>query len=164
MSQVDRFLTLVNQRYFDNSDSKRLELDELWKSFEKKDNIVCSFVLTRGKNKGNPCKKPCHGNDMCKLHTKQEELTSTCTVLLKSGGICGRPCTGNRCSFHPVKEKKLVVRQCGDIYLVKGTKVIFCMDTQTVLGYKDKKRIVYEENYQVKQVCNDYKLTFKQQL
>lgn len=153
MAHVDQFLTLV-QQYFDSpDDGTRTELRALWDRCRG-----CSFVLTRGKHKGEACGKP-STSICCKNHTKPI-FSSTCTVVLGSGRVCGRPCEGSRCSFHPVKtQKPLVVRPWKTgTYLVKGTNVVFCMYTKTVLGYKVGTTIVHEENDAVRSVCETYRL------
>jgi len=88
MSRIEAFLTLINEKYFQSS--KSLELQELWKSTEE-EKIVCDFIMTQGKRKGEAC-----GKEHCLLHVKKVE----CNFIMKSGLRKGQPCE-KACKTHP---------------------------------------------------------------
>jgi len=166
MAQVERFLSTINQRYFDHSEQQLQALHTLWEQ--------CDSSTIKPKSYKTVTDEPAKVSEEEDEPAEEEEPkkkrnrnNATCTVLLRSGKrkgmACGRPCMGTRCTFHPIEqEKNLVVRPWGDVHLVKRTSVVFCINTQMVLGYKMGNRIVREENDQVRSVCEKYGLTFKE--
>ena len=91
-----------------SSDSDYCKIHKNYKEPKETKSVnLCKFILTRGKNKGNPCcKKVKDDNDFCSRH--QINYTLCNKILTKGknkGKECGKKCYDNSglCNKHSIK-------------------------------------------------------------
>jgi hypothetical protein len=129
----------------------------------------CSTTITSGKRKGELCGKPCVSENACTVHakskeTKEKKETATknvCGVMLKDKNqICGKPCDANKesCNEHDV----IRIKKHGALHIIKGTNVIFDIDTESAIGHLDEdgKTPIYRKNDEVQAACVRYSISF----
>ena len=91
--------------FFNESDFQKKMLAHVKRSLsgEPESESKCEFILTRGKNIGQPCSKPCHPeSDLCSRHIAmmarnaakedEEEAPGKCPHILLSGKRKGSAC------------------------------------------------------------------------
>jgi hypothetical protein len=123
----------------------------------------CTFTMTSGKNSGKMCGKSCK-ESFCTIHSdkteKMEKIMNRCKIELKYGSNKGQPCNKEckkeTCDLHtPIKVKRM-----GEHFLIKGTNVLFHIDTETAWGYLDGQTIHRSQNEEVRRVCEENNILF----
>ena len=144
---------------------KEVESSAVKAEDEKKE---CKMILKSGSNKGKACGKKTTGT-YCLMHDKKEKVEKseksektcqkTCKVELENGNPCGSPCEGTKTSCE--KHGTIRIKKFGSHFIIKGTSVLFDMETKNAIGYIKDGTCIFEENREVKEACATYHIEFQ---
>jgi hypothetical protein len=130
---------------------------------KEEEKMECKMILKSGSNKGKPCGKKTTGN-YCSMHDKTEKKPEKksdkmCQVELENGMPCGSPCEASKSSCE--KHGTIRIKKFGTHFIIKGTTVLFDMETKNAIGYVKDGTCVFEENREVKEACATYHIEFQ---
>jgi hypothetical protein len=144
-------------------DEKEVESTSVKAEDEKKE---CKMILKSGSNKGKACGKKTTGTYFL-MHDKKDDkkeksektCQKTCKVELENGNPCGSPCEGTKttCEKHGI----IRVKKFGSHFIIKGTSVLFDMETKNAIGYIKDGTCIFEENREVREACATYHIEFQ---
>lgn len=107
-SRMEPFLSLVNERLFQNT--KLTELKALWA--EAHFYPTCTALVLKGERMGQPCGKACvKDQPVCMCHTprpvKEQPVSRPKCETVAKQGTCNRYCVegSKNCKFHQPKEE-----------------------------------------------------------
>ena len=166
----------ANNKVKDEKEKDEKVKDEKVKD-EKEDKVkdkakeTCKMILKTGVNKGKECGKKTNGM-YCSIHDKKEDKEKIdkekkskkkCHVETKQNGedsICGRDCEPGKetCSQH----ETIRVKKFGNRYIIKGTNVLFDIETKNVIGYVKDDECIFKKNDEVQQVCEQYHIEYEE--
>jgi len=159
MNQLDRFIHHVLLQFPDQSE----RLYQLWNSCQPSvtSELLCPILMQAGPRRGQACNRTCKHTDRCTLHHGMNMCQHpTCTRVNEKDTIL--------CSFHNKEKQRRIelekpvisVRYRGTHYIINKTNIVIDPVTNTIRGYVDEDRVVYESNKDVEHACAFYQVRY----
>ena len=125
----------------------------------KRHRVKCTLLIQTGKRKGLPCDKPVKQGNRCIAHLgltmcKRDKCKN---VSDKQKELCV-PHIKEEKQKHEIQKPYVPIRYRGTHYIIHKTRVVIDPMYNTVIGYMDGDKIVYETSPEVDRVCSHFHL------
>lgn len=136
---------------------------------------LCMVIRRYGDRAGHACLHP-KEDGTCPIHLDQQiDFFRRCTGLLANGGRCYHYCNyiSNYCDKHQKKVDaiqkiriKMRLKRVGRYFIIRGTNVAISDDMHAAIGFVELQQGEFvlhkESNQEVKEVCGQYGLSFRE--